>query len=348
MAKTDDIIKNELTSIGHYKNLKMRGFVGSSNYDQELWVDGGLTFRYGGHAYGSCDFAWYREEKWVEPSTGKEYKYKPIIAVEGTDCLNTKSYGTAQIQRFHHCLGSFLNGIISVYYLKEGKHPIRHDLLLAAYYCNFVHDYKNTRRAYLITDRLDDINKLVHLIGDYGEDDSRVWNHIDAMLNRMLSLFNDFYDGYKTFDDYLHDRCIYKCGDKFIKYLGPKKESFLDSQIRYGHIVLGEAYVCHYILLGKKLIQPGDKYFYLFPLINDDDYSILKTTMTHDKEFALLSRSDADWNILTIDHIEFKNPELKSRIEPFKKLNLNDHRKEWNVVRKEISKELICKSFKLI
>ena len=48
MPKTDDIIKQELTNIGNYKNLFMRGFIGSSNYDQELWVDGGLTFRFNG------------------------------------------------------------------------------------------------------------------------------------------------------------------------------------------------------------------------------------------------------------------------------------------------------------
>ena len=169
MAKTDDIIKVELSEIGDYKNLKRRGFIGSSNHDQDLWTDGGLTFSFGGKVYGSNDFAWYIDEAWVDPSTGIRCNKKPVLVVEGTHCLNTESFGTAQIQRFHHAYGPFRNGIISVYYLRKGKHEIRHDLLLAAYIANFVHGYKQNHCAYLVTEEIEDIQQLVKLIGDYGE-----------------------------------------------------------------------------------------------------------------------------------------------------------------------------------
>ena len=350
MSKTDDIIKLELSNIGNYKNLKRRGFVGSSNHDQELWDDGGLTFKYGGHVYGSNDFAWYKDEKWTDPGTGKTVNFKPVLVIEGTHCLNTKSYGTAQIQRFHHAYGPFRNGIISIYYLRKGKYQIRHDLLLSAYYANIVHDYKKNKCAYLVTEDIKDIEKLVHLIGDYGEESDKVFEYIDVVLKKMKKGFDDFLGKHKKlkkFEDYLNERAIFKFGgNKWIKFLGTKKESFLDSSIRQGHIVLGEAMVAHYLLLGSKSISPDDKYYFYFPLITKDGLKHVKDTLTHDKEFILLSNLDY-WTLLTYDDVEFDDTTIKSKTLPFRNLNLNDCRKEWNIVRDLISAALKKNKFKI-
>ena len=350
MSKTDDIIKLELSNIGNYKNLLRRGFVGSSNHDQELWDDGGLTFKYDGHVYGSNDFAWYKVEKWSNPGTGKTTNFKPVLVIEGTHCLNTKSYGTAQIQRFHHAYGPFRNGVISIYYLRKGKYRIRHDLLLSAYYANIVHDYKKNRCAYLVTEDIKDIEKLVHLIGDYGECSDEVFDYIDVVLAKMKQGFDEFYNKpkkYSSFEDYLNERAIFKFGEnQWIKFLGTKKESFLDSSIRQGHIVLGEAMVAHYLLLGSGSLHSNDKYYFYFPLITREGLNLVKKTLTHDKEFLLLSGLDF-WVLKTFDDVDFDDTRIKDMTLPFRSLNLNDARKEWNVVRDMISYSLKKNTFKI-
>lgn len=338
MPKTDDIIKLELTSIGNYKSLKMRGYVGSSNFDQELWTDGGLTFKYNDRSYGSNDFAWYKEEEWVEPVTGVKCNARPIIVVEGTDCLNTRSYGTAQIQRFHHIYGPFMNGnIIGIYYLKEGEYEVRNDLSLAVYYANLVENYKSRKCAYLITSQLSDIEKLVKLVGDYGENSDEVWNFIEEILNNMKAHFDAcFMKKYTSYEQYLNDHYIFKCSDgNWVKYIGAKEQSFIDSSIRYGHIVLGEAFVAHYLLAGKGLISHDKNIKYYFPLINDDELINMKNKLTRDKEFAVLTNTSF-WDIVTYDQVEFDDLSIKEKILPFKSANLNDKRKEWNVVRNKI------------
>lgn len=349
MPKTDDIIKLELSNIGNYKNLFRRGYVGSCNHDQELWDNGGLTFCFDGLTYGSNDFAWYKNEDWTNPGTGKKCKYKPVLVIEGTHCLNTKSYGTAQIQRFHHAYGSFRCGIISVYYLRKGKYKIRHDLLLSAYYANIVHDYKKNKCAYLVTENIEDIEKLVKLIGDYGETSDEVFSFVDEILANMKAGFDDFYKNnkIKNFTEYLNERAIYKYGDTWIKYLGTKKESFLDSSIRQGHIVLGEAMVAHYLLLGSKSIHDDQKYYFYFPLISRDGLNDVRSTLTHDKEFLLLDNLKF-WNLKTYDDIDFQDKTIKPSTLPFRNKNLNDCRKEWNVVRDKISDALLKNKFILI
>lgn len=341
MSKTDDIIKREISRIGNYKNLKMRYFVGSSNYDQELWCDGGLTFGYNGYIYGSNDFAWYRDEPWEHEFTGKTVNQKPIIVVEGTHCLNTKSYGTAQLQRFHHAYGAFLNNIISVYYLKEGKHPIRHDLLLAAYNASKYHRGLGNKGAYIVTDQIDELDKLVKLVGDFGEDSTEVQTYIEELLDNMKLRFyehfeRNFLDKGKNFEDYLFKRAVIKTGKgHWVKFLGPRKDSIVDPSIRYGHIVLGEAYVTKYLL---KEIEVED-FIYFFPLMSKKDIEEITATLTSDKEWLLLTNS-ADWTIVSLDEIDFEDKTLTSGIIPFRTLNLNDNRKEWNVYRKRIAENI--------
>ena len=344
MSKTDDIIKTELGRIGDYKDLKRRYFVGSSNYDQLLWCDGGLTFGYDG-LYGSNDFAWYREEDWTHEYSGKTVDKKPVIIIEGTHCLNTKSYGTAQLQRFHHAYGAFMNGIISVYYLKKGKHPIRHDLLLAAYYATNLHRKQGNPGAYIVTEDYEDIEKLVHLVGDFGETSKEVSDYIDELLEKMKKGFEEFFDNRykkrkKNYMDYLRDRCIFRTPQgHWIKYLGPKKDSVLDSSIRYGHIMLGEAFVTNYLLLGSGLISNNTPFNYFFPLINNEEYNEINSKLTKDKEWLILSNMKSHWIITTSDELVFNDRKLTESIIPFKNLNLNDNRKAWNKVRKEISED---------
>lgn len=348
MPKTDDIIKLELSNIGNYKNLCRRGYVGSCNHDQELWDKGGLTFCYDGLTYGSNDFAWYKNENWINPGTGKMCTAKPVLVIEGTHCLNTKSYGTAQIQRFHHAYGSFRCGIISIYYLRKGKYKIRHDLLLSVYYANIVHNYKNNRCAYLVTENISDIEKLVHLIGDYGETSDEVFDFIDEILANMKSEFESFYKKHKfsKFEDYLNERAIYKFNNSWIKYLGTKKESFLDSSIRQGHIVLGEAMVAHYLLFGHGLIKENERFNFYFPLITSDGFNHVKKTLTHDKEFLLLNNLKY-WNLKTFDDVEFDDKTIKPATLTFRTKDLNVYRKEWNVVRSKISDSLFKNKFTL-
>lgn len=351
MSKTDDIIKTELSLIGDYKDLKRRFFIGSSNYDQYLWSDGGLTFGYQDYIYGSNDFAWYKEEEWKDTNTGKIVDKKPIIVIEGTHCLNTKSYGTAQLQRFHHAYGAFMNGIISVYYLKKGKHDIRHDLLLAAYFASKIHRSKGNPGAYLVTEDYEDIKALVKLVGDFGETSEEVNNFIELMLEKMKKGFLTFYVSkrkkYTSYEKYLNDRCIFKTPQEhWIKYLGPKKNSVLDASIRYGHIVLGEALVTKYLLKGENLLDEGEKFYYFFPLINNDEYNEINNTLTKDKEWLLLANTP-DWIITTSDELVFENASLANSIIPFRELDLNINRKNWNVVRRAINSAILNGSYNL-
>lgn len=323
MSKTDDIIKSELSLLGDYKSLKRRVFLGSSNYDQKLWTEGGLTFSYEKKVYGSNDFAWYKDEQWVDPDSGIKCDSKPVIVIEGTHCLNTKSYGTAQIQRFHHAYGPFRNGIISIYYLKEGKHPIRHDLLKAVYNANIVHDYKKNKTAYLVTDSINDIETLLHAIGDFGEYSDETFKVVDKILERMLKLYNNFYERkYSTYEEYLNSRAIFKYKIGWIKFLGPKQDSFLDSSIRYGHIVLGEAFVTKYLLRDDK-VKELEQFKFFFPLISKKEISEISDKLTKDKEWVILSNNDS-WKLLSIDEVSFLDKSLKDEIKKFKNLNLND------------------------
>ncbi|MCF7930968.1 MAG: hypothetical protein K9L02_05635 [Acholeplasmataceae bacterium] len=350
MPKTDDIIKQELTNIGNYKDLKMRGFIGSSNYDQQLWIEGGLTFRYNGKSYGSNDFAWYKEEEWTEPGTGDKCDSKPIIVVEGTDCLNTRSYGTAQIQRFHHAYGPFMNGgIIGIYYLKEGEYEVRNDLAAAVYFANIVEKYKDRKAAYLITSDINDIMKLVKLVGDHGENDPRVWMFIDEILEKMKNHFLEHFNRkFSLYEEYLNKHYIFKNNNgNWVKYIGAKERSFTDSSIRYGHIVLGEAFVAYYLLAGKGLLSTGKNVKYIFPLLNEQELASMKATLTRDKEFAILTDS-IYWDVLTIDDIQFSDTTLKTAILPFRQKDLNKERKAWNVVRSRIEEALKNNNYSFI
>lgn len=137
---SDEIIKREIIDYLGYEThgIKLRVFPQSSNEDQKPFSEGGLTFGYKGVSYGSCDAAWYVDEKWVDGLNEKEINQKPVIALEGTDALNRNSGGNALYQRFHHALGAVKNGVVGVYYLKKGKTKIQPDLFGMAYFASKV------------------------------------------------------------------------------------------------------------------------------------------------------------------------------------------------------------------
>jgi hypothetical protein len=80
---SDEIIKREIIDTLGYetKGIKLRIFPQSSNEDQKPFSEGGLTFGFEGVSYGSCDAAWYVDEKWVDGLNGKEINKKPVIAL---------------------------------------------------------------------------------------------------------------------------------------------------------------------------------------------------------------------------------------------------------------------------
>ena len=113
---SDQIVKNEIKDkVKRFEGIALRIFPDSSNEDQKLVEEGGLTFSYNGVNYGSCDAGWF-EQKEIDGNIVEI----PLIGLEGTDALNRGSTGNAQYQRFHHALGAVKNGYIGIYYLRKG------------------------------------------------------------------------------------------------------------------------------------------------------------------------------------------------------------------------------------
>lgn len=336
MSKTDDIIKSEIASVCKVKNLKTRYFLGTSNRDQDLWCEGGLTFGYNKLLYGSNDFALYRDENWVHEYSGIEVNKKPVIVIEGTHCLNTKSYGSAQLQRFHHAYGSMLNDIISVYYLKKGKYSIRTDLLLAAYTATVKHRKNGGEGCYIVTDSIDDLRNLILTVDQYGENSPETNKVIEDIMKKMYLAVKEGLKKYTNYIEYLNKRAIFKSSQGiWTKYLGPKKDSITDSSKRYGHIVLGEAIVAKYLLQNINV----ESFNYFFPLMNRNEIDDINASFTRDKEWKLLNNLEGV-NLVPLDEMLCISNQLKQEIAPFRKLNLNDHRKAWNVVRAKIETSL--------
>ena len=165
----------------------------------------------------------------------------------------------------------------------------------------------------------------------------------------MFYDFKRFYENnFSTYEEYLNSRAIFQYEPKkWIKFLGPKQTSFTDPSIRYGHIVLGEAFVTHYLLSKTNDLNPSGQFLYYFPLITKDEKTSIDTALTHDKEWLLLSGSEY-WRIVSSDEIAFEDKTLSSLIHPFRNLDLNKHRKEWNVVRERIAQAFQNNRFKVI
>lgn len=82
---SDQIIKYEIKDkVKKFNNIKLRIFPDSSNLDQQLVKDGGLTFSYNGINYGSCDAGWF-EEKIVDGKTNDSVRIQEMQATYGMD-----------------------------------------------------------------------------------------------------------------------------------------------------------------------------------------------------------------------------------------------------------------------
>jgi hypothetical protein len=278
---SDEIIKREIMeTFGHKMgDLHLRIFPESSNDDQVLFTEGGLTFSKDGVDYGSCDAGWF---------VRRDGKDIPFIGLEGTDALNRKSSGNAQYQRFHHALGAVKNGLIGVYYLKKGIDKIQEDLFGMA-----VTASKYEAGTYLIIDDLEDLRPILE---NY-KNPTELKKQFDIILNKMnekhLVKFNSQYDG--SWEKFAEKRSTIILQDRIIKYAGRMKRNFIDGSQRAGHIAVGEMYLTKYFFYG----QPIN---YLMLKMTGEDVAYLDEHKADDKEWYLL-RHEPNVELKTIDDI---------------------------------------------
>jgi len=298
---SDEIIKREiLDTLGHETNgIKLRIFPQSSNEDQKPFSEGGLTFGFNGVSYGSCDAAWYVDEKWVDGLNGKEINKRPVIALEGTDALSRNSAGNALYQRFHHALGGVKNGIVGVYYLKKGTQKIQPDLFGMAYFASKVEKGK-----YLV---IDDLSVVKDLLDCY-HDPAAFSAYVDAYLEKMHQIFNakfqQFYNG--DWKEFAKKRSTIIKDDYVIKYAGRSRRNFTDGSQRAGHIAVGEMFLTKYYFYDKK-------FYYLFPKMTREDLEMLDKNKNTDKEWFLL-RNEPNVFIKTIDDVEGVDKNTKKKL----------------------------------
>lgn len=347
MSKTDDIVKRELSSIGDHPPLYRRVFLGSSNYDQKTWSQNGLTFGINGVEYGSNDFAWYKNENWKDPLNNTVCNKRPVVVIEASHCLNTKSYGNAQLQRFHHAYGSLLSGILSIYYLKKGPLLIRHDLLAAALAASNTVGNRFTR--YIVTDELSNVSDIVNTIADKGENSEELAYLLNQIELKMEAGFNNFFARNFNSDwkSYLESRAIFHTPSGWVKILGPRYKNFTDSSVRMGHIVVGEGLVSKYLLLKSKLLSPDEPFYFVFPFIERSEINKLNIVLRHDKEWQIITH-EKGINILSIDELTGLDSDFSELLRTkFKNLDLNKNRHERDVAVDAIIKGLLNGSLKI-
>jgi hypothetical protein len=280
---SDEIIKREIVDVlgSHTGDLMLRVFPQSSNDDQKLFENGGLTFSFEGVDYGSCDACWYINDD----KTGKP---KAIIALEGTDALNRNSSGNAQYQRFHHVLGAVKNGIIGVYYLKKGVDKIQEDLYGMAFFAT-----QKESGTYLV---INDLSVLKDILLLYHKTEE-LKQYINRYMNQMHQTFQrKFAEKYNNdWNRFAEKRSTIIKSDHVIKYAGRMKRNFTDSSQRAGHIAVGEMYLTKYYFYDKK-------FYYLFLKMDLEDLKYLDANKSNDKEWYLL-RHEPNVEIKTMDHI---------------------------------------------
>lgn len=298
---SDEIIKREIIDeLGYqYKDIKLRIFTQSSNEDQKPFSEGGLTFGFKGVSYGSCDAAWYVDEKWIDGLNGKEFNKKPVIALEGTDALNRNSGGNALYQRFHHALGAVKNGVLGVYYLKKGKTKIQPDLYGIAYFASKVEKGK-----YLIIDDLSVVGKLLQLYENPKAFSAYVDEYLEEMYRIFVTKFNKAYGG--DWKKFAEKRSTIIEKDYIIKYAGRMRRNFTDGSQRAGHIAVGEMFLTKYYFYDKK-------FYYLFPKMTQNDLTILDNSKGTDKEWFLL-RNEPNVIVKTMDDIIGLSPEIRKKL----------------------------------
>ena len=308
---SDQIIKYEIKDkVNRYKGIKLRIFPDSSNEDQKLVKDGGLTFSYAGIDYGSCDAGWF-EEKAVN---GKTIDV-PLIGLEGTDALNRGSSGDAQYQRFHHALGAVKNGCIGIYYLREGDNKMQLDLYEMAYNAT---KYAEGNGAYLIIQNLEVVNDILDLVSRYGRDSQQVKEYLNDYSVKMHDIWykNKFSIYNYSWSKFANKRSTIIFDDYIVKYTGRMRRNFTESSQRAGHIAVGEMYLSKYLYYGKKL-------YYLCPRMSADDVEYLDTHKSNDKEWTIL-RHEENVFYVTRDNIEGLPKDINSKLESISEVPLSN------------------------
>lgn len=284
----DQIIKNEVAAaVAVFPNITLRIFPESSNDDQKLVSEGGLTFSYNGVNYGSCDAGWFKTEE-----KNGEKVYTPIIALEGTDALNRGSSGDAQYQRFHHALGAVKNGYIGVYYLRPGTSSLQLDLFEMAYNAT-----QHENGYYIIIQDLSIVSDLLSLIDSFGYPSHQVCDFLDSYEEYMHKTWYE-----KKFSQYNYDWNEFAkkrstiLGDNYIiKYAGRMRRNYTDGSQRAGHIAVGEMFLSKYLFYGKTV-------YYLCPRMSAEDITYLDSHKNDDKEWHLL-RHEQNVIYMTRDNI---------------------------------------------
>ena len=338
---SDQIIKNEIIEKLGYQNgkIRLRIFPEGSNDDQRPFVDGGLTFGENGVLYGSCDAVWYIDNKeYTDLYSKKVINKKPVIGLEGTDCLQRGSSGNAQYQRFHHALGAIRDGLIGVYYLKEGKDSVQVELYEMAYNAS-----KYEKGTYLIIQDLSIIENILNIINKFGEESSELSDYLEQLLDKMHEKWinEKFEPKYKSsWENFAKERSTIIQEDRIIKYAGRSKRNFTDGSQRAGHIAVGEMYLSKYFFYNKRVD-------YLFLRMLSSERDELDTQKDQDKEWNLL-RSEPNVRIRTLDEIVGISPEIKNNLIKIKDLPLKDEAlKIFNYSKKIIDEKLRTGEYKL-
>lgn len=324
---SDEIIKREIVDyigpiIGPYS---ARVFSEGSNDDQRLFEEGGLTFTYQGQDYGSCDVVYVQERN------GRD---EAVIAIEGTDCLNRGSSGNAQYQRFHHALGAVKQGIIGIYYLRDGNFNVQPDLYGMA---QSISDFYDT--PYLIIQDLAVIKKILSLMSISKEKLDAFIKSYQAKSNKIF--LDSFQKKYKdSIQNFADKRSTIIFDEYVIKYSSRNVRNFVDSQLRGGHIAVGEMFL-------TKSFFPAEKIYYLWPRMTKDELLNLDSTKSTDKEWSLL-RNEPNVEIKTLDDLINIPADLKDffydhRNDPLK-LEL---KRKWNESAKKLQTLLKNKTITL-
>lgn len=316
---SDEIIKREIkdTLGDRHGNLWLRIFPQSSNDDQKLFTDGGLTFSYQGVDYGSCDAGWFIR---------KDGKNIPFIGLEGTDALNRKSSGNAQYQRFHHALGAVKNGLIGVYYLKKGIDKIQEDLFGMALAAT-----NHEKGTYLIIDDLEDIRPIIEHYDDPVVVEQCKNKILKQMEIKFKSKFNTRYKG--SWEVFAKKRSTIIKNDVIIKYAGRMRRNFTDSSQRAGHIAVGEMYLTKYYFYGKKI-------YYLMPKMTRADIQYLDIHKADDKEWYLL-RHEPMVEMKSMDDIVGLDADTKKKLLSIQNEPLKDFALDiWNQCIEKIDRGL--------
>jgi hypothetical protein len=321
----DELVKQEIfDTLGSVNKYSIRIFMQSSNKDQDLFSQGGLTFGVKGTKYGSCDAAWELPAPWVDPFDGKTYKQTPVIALEATDALNRNSTGNAQYQRFHHALGAVRGGSVGFYYLRPGIDTIRPELYGMA---NFASQMESGN--YFVTDDLNQIRRLLET--DFG---SAAWEaEILSLSEIQQKLFDEWFkSNYGDWDQFATKRSTIIKDGYVIKHAGRMLRNFTDSSQRAGHIAVGEMFLTKYFFGISNYV------YYLFPRMKRADFHYLDSVKSTDKEWRLL-RDEPGVVLLGLDDLTGIPEHISTGMESLKEVPLKGSAiKEYNSLTKQLEK----------